>query len=106
MATRKLSAEQVATTRLILHLVGIVGAAAAGEDWAKKARTLLNPAHVAERPGHGVIDIFWSGARADSDTIGRLAGRTFERMALGVHLVLANGAMEDGVTTSWGWGGT
>lgn len=86
-----MSAEQVATTRFILHLAGVLGAAVAGLGWANDARALLNSAHVMEQPGDtgaGVIQMFWRGARANAETIASLTGRNVERMALTVHLVL------------------
>lgn len=77
-----------------MNLAGIVGAAADGPAWATKARALLNRAHVRERPlggdgGGGVIDIFYQGVKGDAGTLRRLTGRNNEKVALGVHLVLA-----------------
>lgn len=89
-ATRDMSAEQVATTRLVIHLAGVVAAAADGAAWAARARQVLNTAHVNERPegGGGVVEIFLRGARGDVRTLRRLTGRNNEQVALGVHLSL------------------
>ena len=87
-----MSAEVVATTRLIMHLAGMFGAAA-DAGWPRQARMLLNNKHIRERPtgngaGGGVLDIFFQGAQRDIDTLRRLSGRTNDLLALGVHMVL------------------
>lgn len=89
-----MSAEQVATTRLVMHLAGIAAAAADGAAWASKARQMLNTGHVNERSGGaGVIEIFLRGAQGDADALRRFTGRNNEQMFIGVHLsLLSEGA--------------
>lgn len=100
MATRRLSSEQVATTRLIMHLAGIFGAAADAE-WPGRARDMLNRTHVKERPpagraDGGVIDIFLHGFEVNIKTLRRLSGRSNEQLALGIHMTLGGLADEEG----------
>lgn len=85
-----MSAEQVATTRLVMHLAGVTAAAADGAAWAARARQLLNTVHVNERPGDGagVVEIFLRGGLGDAGALRRLTGRNNEQLAIGVHLSL------------------
>lgn len=40
---RNLSAKDVAFTRLLMHLAGVIGAASAPREWENKARAMLSP---------------------------------------------------------------
>lgn len=40
---RNLSAKEVAFTRLLMHLAGVIGAASAPREWENKARAMLSP---------------------------------------------------------------
>lgn len=97
---RNMSAEQVATTRLVMHLAGVIAAATDGATWAAKARQMLNTAHVNERPGGGggIVEIFLRGARENARTLRRLTGRNNEQLTIGVHLSLVGegGRVTDG----------
>ena len=87
-AVRKLSAEEVAATRIILHLAGVIGAASAGEDWEMKARMMLNPGQANLRKGETVSDAFLHSAQADAADIKRLKGMNTEHMCILLHVVL------------------
>lgn len=99
MDTRRLSGEQVATTRLIIHLAGIFGAAVDAE-WPGRARNMLNHTHVKERPpagrmDGGVVDIFLHGFEVNARTLRRLSGRSNEQLALGIHMTLGGLAVDE-----------
>lgn len=99
VAIRGMSAEQVASTRLLMHLAGIVGAAASTSEWADKASLMVNMKGVEmniNETGGNVTDAFLRGARADAAAIRRLTNRNHETMALGLHLALFAGVGSGG----------